>query len=100
MKKILITGCLLAVAGSVYAKPDQQAYDDCVLANVSKAEESAAASIMTNACHRLHMDNFMISEKDQAYFQCLLDYLPEVKKRSLTMQVKQTCDSKHRSLFN
>ncbi|KMV30694.1 MULTISPECIES: VF_A0006 family four-cysteine protein [Photobacterium] len=97
-KGLSVALCL--VASTAVAKQDKEAYQDCILSSASQAEDSAAASIMTNACHRLYIDNFMLSSKDQDYFQCLLDYLPDVKKRSAAVQVQQTCDRKHRSLFN
>ncbi len=91
---------LCLVASTAVAKQNKEAYQDCILASASKAEDTSAASMMTNACHRLYIDNFMLSQKDQDYFQCLLDYLPDVKKRSVAVQVQQTCDQKHRSFFN
>lgn len=82
------------------AKEDKEGYETCILEHVSLAENGTAANLMTNACHRLYIDNFMLSDNDQAYFQCLLDYLPETKHLRTAMQVKSTCNSRHRSLFN
>ncbi|MGR5061794.1 VF_A0006 family four-cysteine protein [Photobacterium sp. DNB22_13_2] len=82
------------------AKEDKEGYETCILEHVSLAENGTSANLMTNACHRLYVDNFMLSDKDQAYFQCLLDYLPETKHLRTAMQVKSTCNSRHRSLFN
>ncbi|WP_036823535.1 VF_A0006 family four-cysteine protein, partial [Photobacterium sanctipauli] len=94
--------CLLAVLGTANASfaEDKAAYEDCVLQHVSLAENGTAANLMTNACHRLYIDNFMLSEKDQSYFQCLLEYLPPSKSTPVAMRIKSTCNSKHRSLFN
>ncbi|MGF1682607.1 VF_A0006 family four-cysteine protein [Photobacterium minamisatsumaniensis] len=89
-----------SVVSPVMAAEDKEAHEDCILEHVSLAENGTAASLMTNACHRLYIDNFMLSEKDQGYFQCLLDYLPPSKSTSVAMQVKSTCNSRHRSLFN
>ena len=82
------------------AKEDKEGYETCILEYVSLAENGTSANLMTNACHRLYIDNFMLSDKDEAYFQCLLDYLPETKHLRTAMQVKSTCNSRHRSLFN
>lgn len=89
---------ILASAGA-QAKADREGYDTCILEHVSVSENTTATNLMTNACHRLYIDNFMLSEKDQAYFSCLLEYLPAVKNDQSAMQVKNTCDSRHRSLF-
>ncbi|WP_237156959.1 VF_A0006 family four-cysteine protein [Photobacterium rosenbergii] len=98
-KVALLLIIALSSAFSV-AKEDKDGYETCILEYVSLAENGTSANLMTNACHRLYIDNFMLSDKDEAYFQCLLDYLPETKHLRTAMQVKSTCNSRHRSLFN
>ncbi|UXI02089.1 VF_A0006 family four-cysteine protein [Photobacterium sp. TY1-4] len=99
---VLLTTVLLigfVVVGSVAAKEDKAAYQHCVLTHVSGVEDSLAANLMTYACHRLYIDNFMLSAEDEGYFQCLLTYLPEAKQQQVTLLVRQTCHQQHRSLF-
>ncbi|MCW8327556.1 hypothetical protein MD588_01905 [Photobacterium sp. SDRW27] len=90
---------ILIVSFQQVAKEDKVGYEDCILEHVSGTEDALAANLMTYACHRLYIDNFMLSEKDQAYFQCLLDYMPDAKKPEITLQIKRVCNDKHRSLF-
>ncbi|MGF1729599.1 VF_A0006 family four-cysteine protein [Photobacterium kasasachensis] len=90
---------VIAVSLHVGAKEDKAGYEDCILAHVSGAEDTLAANLMTYACHRLYIDNFMLSEQDQGYYQCLLDFMPDAKKAEITLQIKRTCNDKHRSLF-
>ena len=90
---------ILIVSFQLVAKEDKEGYEDCILEHVSGTEDALAANFMTYACHRLFIDNFMLSEKDQGYFQCLLDYLPDAKKAEITLQIKHVCNEKHRSLF-
>ena len=97
-----VTLLLIAAVSSAWclAKEDKEGYETCILEYVSLAENGTSANLMTNACHRLYIDNIMLSDKDEAYFQCLLEYLPETKHLRTAMQVKSTCNSRHRSLFN
>lgn len=100
MKRIaVVIWCCLTVAGSLIAKEDKTGYQDCILTHVAGVEDSLAANLMTYACHRLYIDNFMLSEQDEGYFQCLLNYLPDAKQQEATLLVRQTCNQKHRSLF-
>lgn len=81
------------------AKEDKAGYEDCILEHVSGTEDTLAANMMSYACHRLYIDNFMLNEKDKGYFQCLLDYMPEAKKPEITIQIRRTCNDKYRSFF-
>ncbi|MEJ2762656.1 VF_A0006 family four-cysteine protein [Photobacterium sp. MCCC 1A19761] len=99
---VLLTAVLLSgfvAVGNVAAKEDKAAYQHCVLTHVAGVEDSLAASLMTYACHRLYIDNFMLSAQDEGYFQCLLTYLPEAKQQQVTLLVRQTCHEQHRRLF-
>lgn len=97
---MLVVSIVVFVASSqLLAKEDKAGYEECVLEHVSGSEDALAANMMTYACHRLYIDNFMITEKDQGYFQCLLDYMPDAKKPEITLQIKRVCNDKHRSLF-
>ncbi len=91
--------CYAAVSLQLVAKEDKAGYEDCVLEHISATEDALAANLMTYACHRLFIDNFMLSEQDQGYFQCLLDYMPDAKRAEITLQIKRTCNDKHRSIF-
>ena len=88
-----------AVCFRPLAKEDKAGYETCILEHVSGSEDALAANLMSYACHRLYIDNFMLAEKDQAYYQCLLEYLPDAKKPEISLQIKRVCNEKYRSLF-
>ncbi|KLV09168.1 hypothetical protein ABT56_02955 [Photobacterium aquae] len=96
---IVVIGMMAAAVPAV-AKEDKEGYETCILEHVPPSENAVATNLMTNACHRLFIDNFMLSDKDRAYFECQLQYLPVVKNDQAAFQVKATCNKRHRSLFN
>lgn len=100
MKRVvaLLLGAFVTVS-NVSAKEDKAGYEDCVLEHVSGAEEVLAVNVITYACHRLYIDNFMLSDKDEAYFSCLLEYLPASKSEQVTHKIRNICYRRHLGLF-
>ncbi|MUK68290.1 hypothetical protein GNP76_11975 [Aliivibrio fischeri] len=100
MNKFKIMLLWLFIANSVQAKEDKEAYQDCIFQYVTGTEEPSVSLILTNACKKLYIDNFMLEEKDANYNQCLLDNLQSSKNKIASLKVKQACDQKYRSFFN
>ncbi|KVE33578.1 VF_A0006 family four-cysteine protein [Burkholderia sp. TSV86] len=66
-------------------------YDQCVLQTLRESRNSAAASLLQNACDKLYRNAAMLLPRERAYYACLVDALPGVRDNFAVQQIVTVC---------
>ncbi|HKT99974.1 MAG TPA: VF_A0006 family four-cysteine protein [Paraburkholderia sp.] len=85
---------LLAMPSLAFA--DLTPYDQCVLQALRNNRNAASMGILKNACDKLYRGGAMLSQRDQAYYACLVQSLPGVEIDAAVQQILNICARQRR----
>lgn len=71
-------------------------YDQCVLQSLRNNRNAASMGILRNACGKLYRGGAMLSQRDQAYYACLVQSLPGVEIDAAVQQILNICGKQRR----
>jgi len=96
MNHSLITIVVLGLTVSTSTIAGQTEYDDCILKNLKGAKLDLAAHLIKQACEKNYKSSTFTSDKNRAYYNCLLEHLIEVESIQAIMDIKTSCANKHK----